>query len=453
MIWCGRALLQRPPAFVPSGGNRRNPVEHGKTSPLALRAFPAVPQCRAREGYIESERWSTMRILFCPASFKGSLSAGEAALAMERGALRVWPDARTECVPVADGGEGTVDALVAATRGSIFRVTVTGPLSEPVDAFYGVLGDGTTAVIEMAAAAGLPLVPPQRRDPRHTTTHGVGELIRSALDRGCSRIIIGLGGSATNDGGAGMAQALGARLLDAGGAEIGRGGAALPNLARIETDGIDSRIAATEFIAACDVTNPLTGPSGASAVYGPQKGATPGMVRELDAALRHFGRVLSTAVGRELVEVPGSGAAGGLGAGVLGFLGARFQSGIDMVIQASALRSRMDGADLVLIGEGRLDDQTVQGKAPSGVAKLANELGIPVLAIGGSLAPESKVLYSQGVAGMMATASGPVSLEEAMARAGEMLADAAERMLRIYRAGLERGRQYPEGLRPRGAES
>lgn len=380
-----------------------------------------------------------MKIMLCPASFKGSLSAAEASRAMEAGARRVWPDAETVRVPVADGGEGTVEALVAATGGSTVPVRVTGPLGEPVDGFFGILGDGTTAIVEMAAAAGLPLVPANRRDPRITTTCGVGELIRAALDRGCRRIIVGLGGSATNDGGAGMAQALGARLFDNSGRELEHGGLALAGLSGMDLSGMDPRIKTTEFFAACDVTNPLTGPIGASAVYGPQKGATPAMIRELDTALARLGEVLSAAVGRDLAGIPGSGAAGGLGAGVLGFLGGRFQSGIEMVIEATGLRSRMGGADIVLTGEGRLDDQTAQGKAPAGVARLAGELGIPVLAIGGSLAPESTVLYTQGIAGMMPTAPGPVSLEEAMARAGEFLTDATERILRVYRAGLERG--------------
>lgn len=381
-----------------------------------------------------------MKVLICPASFKGSLSAREASLAMERGVLRAWPGVETVRIPVADGGEGLVDALVEATRGRTVKLTVTGPLGEPVSSFFGILGDGVTAVVEMAAAAGLPQVPPERRDPRFTTTYGVGELIRAALDEGCRRVIIGLGGSATHDGGAGMAQALGARLLDGEGRDLAPGGAALTRLARIEMSGMDGRVRQTEFVAASDVTNPLTGPLGAAAVYGPQKGATPAMIPVLDAALGRFGRVLEAAVGRNLAELPGAGAAGGLGAGTMGFLGARLTPGIDMVIEATGLRGQMADAGLALVGEGRLDDQTAMGKAPAGVARLAQKLGVPVLAVGGSLAPGSEALYDIGVVGMSATAPGPISLPEAMARADELLADACERMIRIYRAGLERSR-------------
>src|SRR3989441_8270157 len=257
-----------------------------------------------------------MRILIAPQSLKGSLTAAEAGQAIAQGVRAAYPQAEIEIVPVADGGEGTVQALVDATGGQIVQQTVTGPLGEPVTAFFGLLGDGRTAALEMAAAAGLPLVPPDKRDPRITTTYGVGELIRAALDRGSRRFIIGIGGSATNDGGAGMAQALGDHLLDARGLELPPGGAALATLDRIHVGGVHADWSKAGVQGACDVTNPLTGPHGASAAYGPQKGATPQMVAELDAALRRLAAVIRRDLGREVETLPGAGAAGGLGAGL-----------------------------------------------------------------------------------------------------------------------------------------
>jgi len=281
-----------------------------------------------------------MRFVIAPDSFKGSASAREVAQAIAEGLKAALPDAVCDLVPMADGGEGTVDALVAATGGRIVSVRVTGPLGEPVDAFFGVLGDGKTAVIEMAAAAGLHLVPPEKRNPMVTTTYGVGELMRAALDAGCRRLIIGIGGSATNDGGAGMAQALGVRLLDEKGDEIGFGGGALERLARLDLSDFDRRIWEAEILVACDVTNPLTGPNGASAVYGPQKGATPEMVRQLDANLRHYAAVLRRDLGVEVETVAGAGAAGGLGAGLLAFCRAQLRRGVELVIHAVRLPER-----------------------------------------------------------------------------------------------------------------
>src|SRR5690606_515448 len=293
--------------------------------------------------------------------------AKEVAAAIAAGVRKVWPDARIDCVPLADGGEGTVEALVEATGGRFVQARVTGPLGEPVEAVYGLLGDGETAVIEMAAASGLPLVPPDRRDPARATTRGTGELIRAALDRGCRRLIIGIGGSATNDGGAGMAQALGVSFRGRHGRVLPLGGLALRELEAIDLSGLDPRIRETEIVAACDVDNPLYGPRGASAVYGPQKGATPELVEALDQALRRYAEVLYRDLGIDVQAIPGSGAAGGLGAGLVALLGAQLKPGIELVLEALDFRRRLEGADLVIAAEGGVDRQTAFGKAPSGV--------------------------------------------------------------------------------------
>ncbi len=276
-----------------------------------------------------------MRVLVAPDSFKGSAAALAVAQAMARGVRAVFPEAEVLPVPIADGGEGTVEALVVATGGALREATVTGPLGQPVVARWGVLGDGETAVVEMAAASGLPLVPRERLDPRRTTTRGTGELMRAALDAGSRKLVVGIGGSATNDGGTGMARALGARFLGPDGAELPEGGAALARLDRVDLSGLDPRLAGAELLVACDVDNPLTGPRGASAVYGPQKGATPEMVRELDAALCRFAERAREATGRDVAGRPGAGAAGGLGAGLLFFTPARLRPGVEIVLEAT----------------------------------------------------------------------------------------------------------------------
>src|SRR5689334_6110519 len=325
-----------------------------------------------------------MRILIAPQSLKGSLTAAEAGQAIAQGVRAVYPTAEIEIVPVADGGEGTVQALVDATGGKIIQQTVTGPLGEPVSAFFGLMGDGHTAVIEMAASAGLPLVPPERRDPRITTTYGVGELILAALDHGSRHFIIGIGGSATNDGGAGMAQALGSALLSRQGTEIARGGAALATLAHISTSSLDTRLQKCSVEAACDVTNPLCGPTGASAVYGPQKGATPEMVEELDEALARYAQIIEKELGLSIQDIPGAGAAGGLGAGLMAFLHAKLRPGAQIVFKALGLENRIQQADLVITAEGQIDAQTAYGKSVGAVAEIAKRYGLPVLAFAGS---------------------------------------------------------------------
>ncbi|GAA1391842.1 glycerate kinase [Luteococcus peritonei] len=338
-----------------------------------------------------------MRIVLAPDSFKESLTAQQVCEALERGLKTHLPWADFVHVPMADGGEGTVQSLVDATGGSLRTTPVTGPLGEPVEATWGVLGDGTTAVIEMAEASGLGLVPPDRRDPRSTTTRGTGELLLAAWQAGIDHVVLGIGGSATNDAGAGLAQALGARLLDADGQELPAGGAALARLDRFDLSGLDPRLASTTIEVACDVTNPLCGPEGASAIYGPQKGADPACVAELDAALARFAQVVAADLGREVADVPGAGAAGGLGAGLLALAPhARLRPGIDIVVDQSRLAEKLDGAALVVTGEGRMDGQTRFGKTPMGVALAAHRAGVPVVGIAGSLGDGAEELLGEG---------------------------------------------------------
>lgn len=378
-----------------------------------------------------------MRIVIAPQSLKGSLTAAEAGLAIARGVLVVYPEADIAIVPVADGGEGTVQALVDATGGRIVEQTVTGPLSEPVTAFFGLLGDGRTAAIEMAACAGLPLVPPALRDPRITTTYGVGELILAALDQGCRHFIIGIGGSATNDGGAGMAQALGASLMTHEGKAIGRGGAALTTLAYISTATMDARLSSCSFDVACDVNNPLCGPMGASAVYGPQKGATPEMVVQLDDALAHYAEVIERDLGVSVRDVPGAGAAGGLGAGLMAFLRATLRPGAQIVLEAVKLEEQLSSADLVITAEGQLDAQTAYGKSVGAVAALAKRYRLPVLALAGSLGEDYRTIYTLGIDAIAVLPSGPMTLSYAMEHAAQLISDATERVLRTLRMGSD----------------
>jgi len=385
------------------------------------------------------EREMPLKVVIAPDSFKECLPAEDVAEAMARGVRAAAPQAEVVCVPMADGGEGTVRALVAATGGTLRQAAVTGPLGEPVEAEFGLLGDGQTAVIEMAAASGLPLVPPDRRDPTRTTTRGTGELIQAALDLGARHLILGIGGSATVDGGAGMAQALGARLLDAAGRPIGPGGGELDRLARIDLSAMDPRLKAVRCEVACDVTNPLVGPRGAARVYGPQKGATPEMVERLDANLAHLADVIQRDLGLDVRDVPGAGAAGGLGAGLVAFLGATLRRGIELVIGAVRLEEKLRGADLVLVGEGRMDAQTAYGKVPVGVSRLAARMGIPAVALVGSLGDGFEAAHPEGIAACFSILDRPMALAEAIERAPELLARAAEQILRLFlaRAGSE----------------
>jgi len=378
-----------------------------------------------------------MRIVIAPDSFKGSLSAAEAAAAMGRGTRAAFPDAEIVEVPMADGGEGTVDALVAGTGGRIITHTVTGPLGQTVEARFGLLGDGTTAALEMAAASGLLLVPKEQRDPRITTTYGTGELIRAALDLGVGRIVCGIGGSATNDGGAGMIQALGAKLLKADGTPVSPGGAGLLELDRIDLSGLDPRLAQVELLIACDVDNPLCGPRGASAIYGPQKGATPEMIALLDKALGHMADIMARDVGRDVRNQSGAGAAGGLGAGFMGYLNARLRPGIEVVMDAVRMETLLETADLVVTGEGRTDGQTLAGKVPMGVARRAARFGVPAVVVSGAVTPDADALMTHNVAALLSIADGPITLDEAMAHAAELLERASARALRLVGVGIK----------------
>ncbi|MGZ3316716.1 MAG: glycerate kinase [Isosphaeraceae bacterium] len=376
-----------------------------------------------------------MRVVIAPDKFKGSLTALEAAEAMARGLSRVDPSAEIDRVPMADGGEGTVAALVAATGGSYRTVTVTGPLGDPVVASFGLLGDGRTAVLEMASASGLWLVPPALRDPLRATTRGTGQLLLAALEAGARRVIVGIGGSATNDGGAGLGQALGFRLLDTHGRELEPGGGELDRLARIERTDQVAVLGSATIAVACDVTNPLCGPQGASAVYGPQKGATPEVVERLDRNLGHFADIVARDLDVAVRHIPGSGAAGGLGGGLVAFAGGRLEGGVNLVIEAVNLRERLHAADLCLTGEGALDGQSAFGKTAVGVARLAHSLRCPTLAIAGSIGPGAEAVLEQGVDAYFSICPGPVHIDEAIERASELLENATAQAVRAFLAG------------------
>jgi glycerate kinase len=372
-----------------------------------------------------------LKIVLAPDSYKGSLTAKQACDAMEEGIRRIVPGAEIVKVPMADGGEGTVQRLVDATGGTILEHEVCNPLGEPVKAKFGILGEGNTAVIEMAEASGLYLIDKQRRNPWMSTTYGTGELIGRALSEGCRSFILGIGGSATNDGGAGMAQALGALLLDDRGSELPRGGGSLGRLDRIDLSRMDKRLMDSSFQVACDVDNPLCGPTGASQVFGPQKGATPEMVLALDRNLSHYASIIARDIRIDVVNSPGAGAAGGLGAGALAFLKAELRSGVGIVMEASGLQSKMAGADLVFTGEGRCDFQTERGKTPYGVAKAAQLFGVPVVLVAGIAGPGVDAMYRHGVRSIYTLTDGGVTAEHAMSHAPQVLADTMERIMRL----------------------
>lgn len=377
-----------------------------------------------------------MKIVVAPDSFKESLSAMEVAQAIEKGFRAVFPDAQIEKIPMADGGEGTVQSLVDATGGKIITKEVTGPLGEKVTAFFGVLGDGKTAVIEMAAASGLHLVPMEKRNPLLTTTRGTGELILAALDEGVDHLIIGIGGSATNDGGSGMAQALGARLLDKDRNEIAPGGGSLDKLANIDISELDARLQNVKIEVACDVDNPLIGQDGASHVFGPQKGATPEMVKQLDQNLAHYATILARDLGKDVAHIPGAGAAGGLGAGLLAFLDAELKSGIDIVIAATDLEEKIKDADLVITGEGKIDSQTIHGKTPIGVAKTAKKFNIPVIAICGSIADDADVVHDHGIDVLFSSLMRITTLEEALESGASNVEKTARNIAALYKLAI-----------------
>jgi len=381
------------------------------------------------------------RILVAPDSFKGTLSASEAAMAMGRGVRRAVPGASVRLFPVSDGGEGFIDALVPPARGTQEWTEVHGPLPvQRVRARWALVAKGSTAVIEMAAASGLALVGPDRRDPCVTSTFGVGELIRSALDRGAGTILVGIGGSATNDGGAGMASALGVRFLDASGAVLPQGGSALAGLRRIDAAGLDDRLAKTVVTAACDVTSPLTGPEGASRVFAPQKGAGPADVEILERAMARYAEVLRDDLGIDVVSLPGAGAAGGLGAGLAAFCGATLASGIDVVLDATGFDAALSSCDLLLTGEGRVDAQTRQGKALAGLLRRAIAAHVPVACVAGSvLGPRTEYTGEKGFIALGSLADGPGGLDAAMNDAARSLEEMTRSMILtlIARNGAE----------------
>ena len=376
-----------------------------------------------------------MKILIAPDSFKNALSAPGVAKALRKGLLKVLPEAEITVVPMADGGEGTMESLIEATQGSFVHVRVHDPLMREVDASFGITGDGNTAIIEMASASGIQLIRPEERDPWITSSYGTGELIRAALDRGCHTILIGIGGSATNDGGMGMARALGMEFTQVDGKPVSEGGGALGDVNRIDTSGLDPKVKNADIIVACDVTNPLTGPEGASQVYGPQKGAGDAMVNKLDGNLAHFAGIIREQLDLDVEYIPGAGAAGGLGAGMLAFLGARLLEGFPVIAGMLGLEDKIRAADLVITGEGKLDAQTRFGKTPFGVGEIARRNGKPVIAVAGAIGEGAEILYKDVFKAMFSILGGPIPLEEAISRTPELLEKAGQNIGRLLKTG------------------
>jgi glycerate kinase len=383
-----------------------------------------------------------MRLVIAPDSFKDCLSASAVCDAVAQGARRADPEIEIFAIPMADGGQGTLDSVLRATGGRRQSVEVVGPLGEPVVAALGFLDDGQTAIFEMASASGLELVPVDKRDACTSTTFGTGQLLVAALDAGARRVLVGIGGSATNDGGAGLAEALGYRLLDRQGKPIPRGGGGLDRLERIDAAGRHPRIGQVAVEVACDVTNPLTGPTGASAVYGPQKGASPEQVERLDRNLAHLAAVVRRDLGLDVEHMPGAGAAGGLGAGLVAFAGARLARGVELVLDAVRFRERVQGADLCITGEGALDAQTAYGKTAYGVARACREAGVPCVALVGAVRGDLTVLFNAGLTAAFSATPRPASLAEALADAEGNIAHAAEQIVRLFLAAAG---SHPDG--------
>ncbi|WP_409500624.1 glycerate kinase [Mannheimia glucosida] len=374
-----------------------------------------------------------MKIVIAPDSFKESLTALEVAQAIQQGFARVFPEAEYQLVPMADGGEGSVQSLIDATHGSLQKISVIAPLVNEVEAFFGLSGDQKTAFIEMAAASGLHLVPMEQRNPLVTTSYGTGQLIKAALDLGVEKIILGIGGSATNDGGVGMLQALGAKFLNAEQREIGFGGEALSQIQQIDLSGLDSRLSQVEFEVACDVDNPLCGERGASAIFGPQKGATPEMVKTLDHALLHFAETVKSQLGIEIAEKAGAGAAGGMGGGLQLLPNVTLRSGVQIILEATDLAEKLANADLVVTGEGRMDAQSIAGKTPIGVAKIAKQFGKPVIAIVGSLKEDYPVVYQHGIDAVFPIIRQVSNLDAVLKSGKENLISTSENVARLWR--------------------
>lgn len=374
-------------------------------------------------------------VVLAPDSFKGSLSAQEVALALQEGIRRVWPDIETVMLPVSDGGEGFLENMKVASQAEMVELEASDPLGRRIKTGYLLMHEGQTALIEMARVSGLTLIDEQERNPLYTSTYGTGELIRDALDRGVRELVIGIGGSATNDGGLGMAMALGVRFFDSAGKELGLGGKELNRLAKVDMSGLHTRINESKITVACDVDNPLYGPNGAAYVYGPQKGATKEIVRELDQGLMILADVIKRDLARDVADLPGAGAAGGLGAGLMAFLNAELKSGISVVLEALRAEEVFSRASLIVTGEGRIDGQTLHGKVPIGVARAAKKYGKPVIAIAGGLGDNLEPLYMEGIDGLMSIVPEPMSLDEAMQKARVLVADAAERVARLLLVG------------------
>lgn len=377
-----------------------------------------------------------MRFLFASDSFKGTLSSEQIIRLLNESADRIFPGCETMGVPIADGGEGTVDAVIAVTKGEMKKVPVHGPLMEETSAVYGVF-HGDSAIIEMAAASGLPMVPTEKRNPLNTTTYGTGELIKDALDAGYRKLSIAIGGSATNDGGMGAMRALGVRFLDAEGNELAGVGSDLEEVADIDVSGMDPAVAEAEITVMCDVNNPLTGPDGATYTFGKQKGGTPEILDRLEAGMKNYARVIEKKLGRDVDQIAGAGAAGGLGAALCVFLHANLKSGIETVLDLIDFDALLEGTDLVITGEGRIDWQSAFGKVPSGIGMRCKKKGVPAVAIVGGMGNGAEKIYEFGVESIIPTINGAMDIQEALDRAEELYANAADRLFRMIKVGMD----------------
>ncbi len=376
-----------------------------------------------------------MKVLIAIDSFKGSLTSLEAAESFEYGVKKIYPDAEVIKVSLADGGEGTVEALVTDSCGEIVELEVNDPLMRKIKSFYGILGDKKTAIIEMAAASGLPLLAVGERNPMETSTFGTGELIKDAIKKGCREFIIGIGGSATNDCGIGMLNALGYRFLDKDNKELKPIGKNLIEIKKIDDSKKIIELEECNFLIACDVDNPLYGPRGAAEVYSRQKGASEEMVKELELGIKSFSNIMKDILEKDVTMIAGSGAAGGLGGGFLGFLNAELKSGIEIIVESIKLKEKMTGVDLVITGEGRIDFQTIMGKTPVGVSKIAKSLGIPVIAVAGSVGEDSEEVHKYGIDAVFSIMNSPISLKEAMIKenAKKMMEKSAMEIMRVIK--------------------